>query len=57
MDSPNTYPESPMDQEDVVYPCKGCGEVRKMSRFWVWLKNRPANNDLMCTDIRGRKGI
>lgn len=26
--SPNTtYPESPMDQEDVVYPCKGCGEI------------------------------
>ena len=28
LDSPNmTYPESLMDQEDVVYPCKGCGEI------------------------------
>lgn len=25
MDSP--APESPMDGEDAVYPCKGCGEV------------------------------
>ncbi|KAF2750093.1 RhoGAP-domain-containing protein [Sporormia fimetaria CBS 119925] len=28
MDSPGAYPESPLDQDDVVYPCKGCGEVR-----------------------------
>lgn len=27
MDSPGAYPESPTDQDDVVYPCKGCGEV------------------------------
>lgn len=27
MESPGVYPESPNDQEDVVYPCKGCGEV------------------------------
>jgi hypothetical protein len=26
MESP--APESPMDGEDAVYPCKGCGEVR-----------------------------
>jgi hypothetical protein len=25
MESPG--PESPMDGEDAVYPCKGCGEV------------------------------
>ena len=25
--SPGVYPESPNDIEDVVYPCKGCGEV------------------------------
>ena len=23
------YPESPMEPDDVLYPCKGCGEVRK----------------------------
>jgi hypothetical protein len=27
MESPGAYPESPLDQDDVVYPCKGCGEV------------------------------
>lgn len=31
MDSPGGYPESLLDQDgdqdDVVYPCKGCGEV------------------------------
>ena len=21
------YPDSPMDADDAVYPCKGCGEV------------------------------
>jgi hypothetical protein len=26
-ESPGVYPESPNDQDDVVYPCKGCGEV------------------------------
>lgn len=28
MDSPAAYPESPMEQDDAAYPCKGCGEVR-----------------------------
>jgi hypothetical protein len=27
MESPGL--ESPMDGEDAVYPCKGCGEVRQ----------------------------
>lgn len=28
MDTPGTFPpESPLDQDDVIYPCKGCGEV------------------------------
>jgi hypothetical protein len=27
MESPGGYPESPLDQDDVVYPCKGCGEI------------------------------
>ncbi|GCB22712.1 beta-chimaerin [Aspergillus awamori] len=26
MESP-AYPESPMDQDDIPYPCKGCGEI------------------------------
>lgn len=32
MDSPAAYPESPMEQDDAAYPCKGCGEVR-LSHF------------------------
>ncbi len=27
-DSSNGYPESPMEQDDNPYPCKGCGEVQ-----------------------------
>ena len=26
-ESPGVWPESPNDQDEVVYPCKGCGEV------------------------------
>lgn len=25
------YPESPMEQDDAAYPCKGCGEVRQFN--------------------------
>jgi hypothetical protein len=34
MESPGAFPESPTEQEDVVYPCKGCGEVRR-NKEWV----------------------
>jgi hypothetical protein len=27
MESPTTYPVSPMDGDEVAFPCKGCGEV------------------------------
>lgn len=27
MESPGMFPESPMEQDDVPFPCKGCGEV------------------------------
>lgn len=27
MESPTYLPESPMEQEDIPFPCKGCGEV------------------------------
>ena len=29
MESPAGYPDSPMEQDDASYPCKGCGEVRE----------------------------
>lgn len=28
MDTSTGFPESPMEQDEAVYPCKGCGEVR-----------------------------
>ena len=28
MELPAGYPESPMEPDEVVFPCKGCGEVR-----------------------------
>ncbi|KAK4506013.1 hypothetical protein PRZ48_003978 [Zasmidium cellare] len=41
LDSPNlTYPESPMDQEDVVYPCKGCGEILEEGKAFELAGNR-----------------
>lgn len=31
LESPAHHEDSSMDQDDVVYPCKGCGEVRQMN--------------------------
>jgi hypothetical protein len=28
MESPAIHPESPMEQDEVPFPCMGCGEVR-----------------------------
>src|SRR5271155_1344570 len=32
MDSPTAYSDSPLDPDDIAYPCKGCGEVCRISR-------------------------
>ncbi|PIA99271.1 Rho GTPase-activating protein 15 [Cercospora beticola] len=40
MESPSTYPESPMEQEDVVYPCKGCGEILEEGKAFELAGNR-----------------
>ncbi|KAF2127642.1 RhoGAP-domain-containing protein [Dothidotthia symphoricarpi CBS 119687] len=39
MESP-TYPESPLDQDDVVYPCKGCGEILEEGKAFELAGNR-----------------
>lgn len=31
MDSPAGFSDTAMDQDDIPYPCKGCGEVRTMA--------------------------
>ncbi|KAF2279208.1 RhoGAP-domain-containing protein [Westerdykella ornata] len=40
MDSPGGYPESPLDQDDVVYPCKGCGEILEEGKAFELAGNR-----------------
>jgi RNA polymerase-interacting CarD/CdnL/TRCF family regulator len=27
VEAPSNFPSFPVEQDDVVYPCKGCGEV------------------------------
>ncbi|KAF1952311.1 RhoGAP-domain-containing protein [Byssothecium circinans] len=39
MESPS-YPESPLDQDDVVYPCKGCGEILEEGKAFELAGNR-----------------
>ncbi|CRG89723.1 Rho-type GTPase-activating protein 1 [Talaromyces islandicus] len=40
MDSPAVNPESPMDQEDIPYPCKGCGEILEEGKAFELAGNR-----------------
>ncbi|KAL5117837.1 hypothetical protein ACEQ8H_004311 [Pleosporales sp. CAS-2024a] len=40
MDSPGAYPESPTDLDDVVYPCKGCGEILEEGKAFELAGNR-----------------
>ncbi|KAF2870854.1 hypothetical protein BDV95DRAFT_495996 [Massariosphaeria phaeospora] len=40
MDSPGAYPESLLDQDDVVYPCKGCGEILEEGKAFELAGNR-----------------
>ncbi|KAF2450237.1 RhoGAP-domain-containing protein [Karstenula rhodostoma CBS 690.94] len=40
MESPGGYPESPLDQDDVVYPCKGCGEILEEGKAFELAGNR-----------------
>ncbi|KAF1836456.1 RhoGAP-domain-containing protein [Decorospora gaudefroyi] len=39
MDSPGAYPESPLEDE-VVYPCKGCGEILEEGKAFELAGNR-----------------
>ncbi|KNG46864.1 rho-type gtpase-activating protein 2 [Stemphylium lycopersici] len=39
MDSPGAYPESPIEDE-VVYPCKGCGEILEEGKAFELAGNR-----------------
>ncbi|KAF9882819.1 hypothetical protein FE257_005108 [Aspergillus nanangensis] len=40
MESPATHPESPMDQDDVPFPCKGCGEILEEGKAFELAGNR-----------------
>lgn len=37
MEPPAEYMESPLDGEDVAYPCKGCGDVSRDAVVGNWL--------------------
>jgi len=39
MESPGAYPESPIEDE-VVYPCKGCGEILEEGKAFELAGNR-----------------
>ncbi|TKX24100.1 RhoGAP domain-containing protein 1 [Elsinoe australis] len=40
VESPASYPESPMDEGDAVYPCKGCGEILEEGKAFELAGNR-----------------
>ncbi|KAL8657451.1 MAG: hypothetical protein Q9226_001901 [Calogaya cf. arnoldii] len=40
MDSPTGYPESPLEQDDAAYPCKGCGEILDEGKAFELAGNR-----------------
>ncbi|KAL8983899.1 MAG: hypothetical protein Q9205_001984 [Flavoplaca limonia] len=40
MDSPTAYPESPLEQDDAAYPCKGCGEILDEGKAFELAGNR-----------------
>ncbi|KAK5131030.1 hypothetical protein LTR08_001380 [Meristemomyces frigidus] len=40
VESPGVYPESPNDTDDVVYPCKGCGEILEEGKAFELAGNR-----------------
>ncbi|KAE8394893.1 hypothetical protein BDV23DRAFT_126874 [Aspergillus alliaceus] len=40
MESPAAYPESPMEQDDNPFPCKGCGEILEEGKAFELAGNR-----------------
>ncbi|KAL1969361.1 hypothetical protein VTN77DRAFT_9554 [Rasamsonia byssochlamydoides] len=40
MESPAGYPESPMDVDDIPFPCKGCGEILEEGKAFELAGNR-----------------
>ncbi|KAF2228180.1 hypothetical protein BDZ85DRAFT_12809 [Elsinoe ampelina] len=40
VESPASYPESPMEDSDAVYPCKGCGEILEEGKAFELAGNR-----------------
>ncbi len=51
MDSSTGLPESPMEQDDPAYPCKGCGEVRPPTPLSCFSPS-PSDVGLDANDIR-----
>jgi hypothetical protein len=57
MEAPLAYPDSPME-DDVAYPCKGCGKVHSpRSAPLVFTPLSRADVGAFDIDSRGRKGL
>ncbi|CZT00755.1 related to RGA1-RHO-type GTPase-activating protein for Cdc42p [Rhynchosporium graminicola] len=48
MESPADYLDSPMDGEDVAYPCKGCGDILEEGKAFELAGNRWHLNCFRC---------
>ncbi|KAF2402018.1 RhoGAP-domain-containing protein [Trichodelitschia bisporula] len=40
LESPGAFPDSPTEQDEVVYPCKGCGEILEEGKAFELAGNR-----------------
>ncbi|KAF5014310.1 hypothetical protein F66182_14752, partial [Fusarium sp. NRRL 66182] len=40
MDSPAGFSDTAMDQDDIPYPCKGCGEILEEGKAFELAGNR-----------------
>ena len=60
MESPAAYEDSPMEQDEVAYPCKGCGEVRLICSTLMTRAQLVADRGSLMhthTDTRGGKSF
>ncbi|KAI9684388.1 MAG: Rho-type gtpase-activating protein [Trizodia sp. TS-e1964] len=48
MESPGLQPDSPMDQDEAAYPCKGCGEILEEGKAFELAGNRWHLNCFRC---------
>ncbi|KAI9805062.1 MAG: hypothetical protein M1825_000896 [Sarcosagium campestre] len=52
MESPATLPDSPMDQDETLYPCKGCNEILEEGKAFELAGNRWHIDCFRCNSCR-----